>query len=256
MKGSIRCCSVIAILAALLVVATAAMAASSHNLATAPAGNGNANPGIAPPNSNPLGETYARWGAAWWQWIFSLPRTNHPFFGSGLVDCSYGQKGTVWFLVGNFSGGTVSRTCDVPVGTRLFIPVYNAWADNTGTPPPLPAWQELADFVKAMVDAGVVHASIDGVSVRNLSAYRAAYAPFEYDLAKSDNLLSGDPFNLQIPGSGWPSLHVSPAASDGYWLMLEPLPPGKHEINFGGTASNFMIDITYHITIVPPGRSH
>lgn len=36
------------------------------------------------------------------------------------------------------------------------------------------------------------------------------------------------------PGSDWPSTFVCPAAADGYWLMLEPLPPGRHLINFGG----------------------
>jgi hypothetical protein len=47
---------------------------------------------------------------------------------------------------------------------------------------------------------------------------------------------------------------IFPAASDGYWLMLEPLNPGNH--NFGGTGKNtgFQIDITYTIIVVPKGQ--
>ncbi|HEY1497424.1 MAG TPA: hypothetical protein VGF49_22860 [Candidatus Solibacter sp.] len=63
-------------------------------------------------------------------------------------------------------------------------------------------------------------------------------------------------FGGDAPGPDWPSTLVFPAASDGYWLMLNPLSPGPHIINFGGTAKNtsFQLDITYNITVVPKGR--
>jgi hypothetical protein len=162
------------VLAALVVLATTAMAAP---------GDGNVNPGIAPPNSSPLDTSYARWGAAWWQWIFSMPLTNHPFFSSGAVDCSCRQPGSqVWFLAGNFAGGAVTRQCNVPVGTRLFFPVFNAWADNTGNPPTTYTKQELVDLTAGMVNPAVVHASIDGVPVKNLSVTVVLWAQSETDL--------------------------------------------------------------------------
>jgi hypothetical protein len=62
-------------------------------------------------------------------------------------------------------------------------------------------------------------------------------------------------FGAKIPGTDWPTTFVFPAASDGYWLMLEPLPPGNHIINFGGASKDgtFQIDITYEIKVVPRG---
>jgi hypothetical protein len=62
-------------------------------------------------------------------------------------------------------------------------------------------------------------------------------------------------FGANMPGSDWPNTTVYPAASDGYWLMVEPLSPGKHTINFGGTTqSGFQLDITYELTVVPRGQ--
>jgi len=215
------------------------------------------NPDIAPPNSNPHGTSYARWGAAWWQWVLSLPANNppNPLLRTGSVDCSYGQFGHVWFLVGILSGGTVARSCSVPTGTWLFLPVLNAWADNTGVDSPtMFTLDQLKELAAGLVNSPVeLHASIDGAPVQNLLAYRAAYAPFGYLVPATDNLLQF--LGENVPGAGWPTRFVFPAASDGYWLMLKPLPPGPHTINFGATtATQFQLDITYQITVVPRGH--
>src|SRR4051794_21305710 len=96
----------------------------------------NGNPGIAPPNSTPHGASYGVWGAAWWQWIFSLPARSpaglpNPLFTDGAVDCSFGQSGHVWFLAGRIcftcSGvaTTAHRSCNIPTGTALFFPILN-----------------------------------------------------------------------------------------------------------------------------------
>ena len=224
----------------------------------------NANPGIAPPNSNPLGASYARWGAAWWQWVFSLHANVplNPLLATGAVDCSYGQLGQVWFLTGSISPGPTARSCKVPTGTWLFFPVLNAWADNTGfqgSGPFTLTLEQLKGLAASGSDASELHAHIDGVAVQNLSDYRAAYAPFSYTVPANDNMLQR--FGGYVPRSDgvfidWPSPFVTGAASDGYWLMLEPLPPGTHTINFGGTAKNssFKLDVTYTITVVPKGQ--
>src|SRR5450631_195145 len=54
------------------------------------------------------GRTYSEWSAAWEQWSYSIPASQHPLFDNG--DCSVGQSGPVWFLGGKFcyNGGTCS----------------------------------------------------------------------------------------------------------------------------------------------------
>jgi hypothetical protein len=44
----------------------------------------------------------------------------------------------------------------------------------------------------------------------------------------------------------------SPHVSDGFWIMLQPLPPGAHTIRFIGTAAGgFGVDIKYNLTVAP-----
>jgi hypothetical protein len=95
----------------------------------------NPNPGVLPPNSHPFGKTYGEWNAGWWQWFFSVPASKNPGLATnGAVDCRVGQSGNVWFLAGQFqSSGSFTRSCTVPAGKALFIPLINSWVDNVCT---------------------------------------------------------------------------------------------------------------------------
>jgi hypothetical protein len=76
--------------------------------------------------------TYGEWNARWWQWFFSVPASKNPGLATnGAVNCSVGQSGDVWFLAGYFLGsGSFTRSCTIPAGKALFIPLINSWADN------------------------------------------------------------------------------------------------------------------------------
>jgi hypothetical protein len=92
-----------------------------------------------------------------------------------------------------------------------------------------------------------LHASINGVSI---PAYRAQSAVFSYTFPATNNLYQF--FGLNVPGAEWPSTTVFPAVSDGYWVMIDPLPPGTYTLKFGGIFNNgFGVDVTYHLTIAP-----
>jgi len=219
---------------------------------------------IAPPTSHPFGASYDEWSARWWAWIYSIPAVPpnwlpNPLFTNGRVDCSYRQsthEGSehVWFLVGVISG-TAERTCTLPAGTALFFPMFNAEADNVGfdqngaTPPTHFDVPTLEGFVQGGVDSVIPHATIDNVPVSNASAYRARFAPFGFTVPRVDNLYGV--FGAQVPGISWPNTRIFPVAADGYYLMVEPLAPGRHTINFGAMArdGSFQINITYHLVV-------
>jgi hypothetical protein len=60
------------------------------------------------------------------------------------------------------------------------------------------------------------------------------------------------PPNNILGSSGGPGMSVS----DGYWLMLRRLSPGKHTIKFGGgfvsgVGAGFSENVTYNITVSP-----
>jgi hypothetical protein len=205
------------------------------------------NRGVAPRDSKPHGMSYDEWSVRWWQWVFSLPANNSPILDTG--DCSAGQSGHVWFLAGAFAPTTVTRQCTIPPGTALFFPLANGWADNTGCPYTTFTAQELANFAASFVDAaGPVTCTIDGVAVKYVanaatSPYRVGPQVFSYKLARRDNILANY-FGATCIADG---IVVTPAAEDGEYLMLEPLPAGHHTIHF--TVQEYL-DITYRLTVL------
>lgn len=56
--------------------------------------------------------------------------TSSPLFDT--ADVNAGQTGHVWFLGGNFTGGSENRTATIPAGVALFFPILNTSFDNTG----------------------------------------------------------------------------------------------------------------------------
>jgi hypothetical protein len=209
---------------------------------------------VMPLSSKPFGASYGTWSARWWQYAYQFPIHNPPYTGSiynPLFDetgsqCSLGQSGKVWYLVGVFNvSGTVSRSCTVPSNVELFFPIANAEWDNLCVDPPLTV-DELRQKVGQVVDTTTeLHATLDGAPLSDdLFAFRVRSPVFSYTLPPEDNIAQA--FGCDVSGT------VYPVVADGFYLMLTPLSPGRHTINFGGTfgpPNNFSLDITYNLTV-------
>jgi hypothetical protein len=204
---------------------------------------GNPNPGVIPINARPNGLSYGEWSARWWDWVLSIPPSMNPLLDTTGAFCTQGQSGHVWFLAETF-GGSASRTCTVPAGTMLFFPILNGVfgsglgdcpAGNPGAGCSVPTLRAAA---AANVDPPVtLLVSIDGVPLKDLSAYRATSPVFSYTVT-SDNLVG-------LPGGTY-----SPVVSDGYWLMLAPLSEGVHTIFIEGISSGgFETDVSYTLHV-------
>jgi hypothetical protein len=240
------------------------------------------NPGIIPPQGHPHGATYGEWSARWWQWAYQTPVHGSrgevtPFLaGNGTpqspasVDCSYGQSGHVWFLGGTyqptFPGGTAvsffaNRSCTIPSGTTLFLPIINSEWDNVNVVGELPFTMDEAQLrAKAAADIDSIQsmsATVDGRPVAGVSGpdtpYRVQSPLFSYTLPL-DNLPTAA-FGSQFAGTTPPP----GAVADGVFLMIAPLSVGTHVLHWEGTALppsglSFAQDITYHITVTPRGH--
>ena len=85
---------------------------------------------------------------------------------------------------------------------------------------------------------------VDGLNVGNLDGYR-----FQSPL-----------INLTFPENNIAGVtpQTAKAVSDGFWILLEPLSPGRHEIHFKAALgdptatgfTNFALDVKYLLTIV------
>ena len=227
----------------LTVGALLAVALTAPLAAAAP----NPNPGILPPQARAHGKTYGEWAAVWWQWALSIPEAENPVADTTGEFCDVGQTGPVWFLAWSF-GSSVEKSCAIPAGKSIFTPVYN-WIFGSGVfdcEPTVPGVtcdvevlrQSAAQNTEA---AELLEATIDGVPVQNLRDYRAASPPFPVSFPE------GAVFGIP-PGTHFP--HIS----DGYWLMLAPLPVGKHEIRVRVRAPNttsglIEFDSVFHLSV-------
>ena len=79
---------------------------------------------------------------------------------------------------------------------------------------------------------------IDGVSLTNLTNYRATSPNIVFAVAPSPNVLG------VVAGSG-------ELVGDGYYLLLAPLPSGQHTIHFKGTFSQWgaVVEESYYLTV-------
>jgi hypothetical protein len=136
------------------------------------------------------------------------------------------------------STGSFTRSCSVPAGKAIFFPVASAEDSAPEEPafgcgsslPPLIAGTiaELRQCAASFVFQGVtgLSAEIDGEAIPNLKERFDVQSPaFGYTLP-ADNVLKA------IGETGIPAGTYFPAAADGVYVMLSPLPPGRHVLEF------------------------
>jgi hypothetical protein len=237
---------------AVMVVVVGSMVAAMPPVAQADSSN--PNPGVFPLDSNPYGNSYGEWSARWWQWALSIPVATNPVLDETGANCAEGQSGPVWFLAGSFFGGTFERTCSIPPGKALFLPIVNAAfgaavGDCDPTNPGVPCdVAVLRQAAKESMDPVTIEASIDGVPLRGLIDYRVQSPVFSVSLPEGNV-----PESLGLPA---PSGTYEPMVSDGYWLMFIPLSAGAHTIHFknsitSGPFAGTETEVTYHLTVGP-----
>jgi len=218
---------------------------------------------------------FGAWSAKWWQWALSIPlytdagEPNHPLFDG--EDCSVGQSGHVWFLGGRFCEtgkecplpGTVVRSCTIPKGTALFIPIVNAedsLLEETELGGSNLTIESMRTFLAGVLETVTnLELKVDGIPVQNLKEdFRVKSPVFNFRLPEP--LYNGDkPNNVftAIESGNYPAgTYYHQAVGDGFYVMLKPLPVGPHTIDFSGTFPNgpgpeddFIISMIYNITV-------
>ena len=202
------------------------------------------------------GEAQNALAADWMTWALSFPMSNSPMFDSDGSRAHLGNLPSVFFLGGSFGGDAV-RTFSVPLGKPIFFPVANNLSFQTcpgGADCVLPDTDSsIRQDAKNYVDSKLLFmsATVDGVSLNaELLNHRQASPP---GLTVSSVLLPELGFcwpNTDCASS--PTYTNGIAATDGYWLMLNPLSPGNHTISFSAAFTDgTSLNITDNISAVP-----
>lgn len=186
---------------------------------------------VVPPDQAVLGTTQAEWSQRWWQWAGSFDRAESPVADTTGERCALKQEGDVWFLAGTYGTKRTVRTCRVPAGKHLFFPLINyvvfPLPDRPGNClSNMSGAARLTDNVSALV------LDIDGKTFDSLALHRQA-TPSCFDLGARTS----------------PPTRVFPSAANGYYVMVRPLPPGTHTLNFGGVLPGMQQAVTYTLEV-------
>src|SRR5450631_2228502 len=198
---------------------------------------------IVQPDDKYAGKTYGQWSASWWQWAAAISKPNSPVDDPNGDNCAVNQQGPVWFIAGNTTGGTTRRTCTVPDGKGILVPIINgecSTVEGNGT-----TEQELRACAKGQIDAvTVTEATIDGRAVNlgrpNVGRFRFVSPLFQISFAPNNA------FGVNA-GTG-------KSVADGFWVLVKPLKTGNHTIDFHGRAvfpgsPPFDIDLHYKLKV-------
>ncbi len=188
-----------------------------------------------------LGKTMGEWSMKWWQWALAIPAATNPMLDNSGAFCDVKQTGAVWFLAGIFSGGTTERNCTIPHGKHILFPIANAFWINSALDDPNNTEADYRQFANDFLPpsiGGDLEATLDGSPIifNPKTPIIRSQSPVFSVKFPADNIFGLDP-NL---------LTGYPIVSDGFWVMLPPLPRGTHVLHFRAGQSQ---NVTYHLTI-------
>jgi sugar lactone lactonase YvrE len=173
---------------------------------------------VLPPRLDVKGKSLVEWQRALFRWTSRIPTDGpqpHPGLAEGEVDCSYGQRGRVWFL----EAGGVERSCSIPFGKIVYVPV-NFWfclpeADGI----PFPECESQGD---PYLEEAVATLRVDGRRF-DMRPWRTDAGRFALRLAEANI------WELFLGGDLGPTTELS---SDGMGALVL-LGPGRHTIVAG-----------------------
>jgi hypothetical protein len=186
---------------------------------------------LLPATQEVAGASQSQWSRRWWQWALSFDAEDSPVADQAGALCRAGQQGPVWFLAGGFGNARIARECTVPAGKYLFFPLANYVAMPTEGG--MPACDTMMRDARQLTDgASRLVLKIDGQPQAGLEAHRVdTRGCFDAGARRS------------------PPEAAFPSAGNGYYVMLKPLPPGTHEIEFGAVLPAVTQAITYRLKV-------
>ena len=201
---------------------------------------------IFPPESKPYGLTFAEHQKNFWKWLLEIPANESPVNDRTGEKCANGQSNTnssVFYLSMNI-GGTSERTCKVPVGKGLLIPVMQVeWSDKEAPGASVEELHKSAKKDQDSVNSLYLKIGDKEYKYKDLIKYRTETDVFK--VVFPDNGIFG-----VIEGG------ISNVVSDGFYIITEPLIRGNYSIHFksslicpdpGCAEPNFAQDIKYNI---------
>ena len=204
--------------------------------------------GVVDPADSVAGKSQYAWSADWWTSAGQASAAGNPLFsasGSDSLDLINQAGSPVYFLTGSVDGGAVDRTAHIGANQYIFFPVFNYLEWKSFTPDPgvvPPIGDDTCNSAIGATDPSLIDdifATLDGAPiVANIVSYRQS-CQGQPDIPPATEPAIDGAFQASAPAGSlfeaFGTENPETFASDGYWLMLEPLPVGTYALSFGGT---------------------
>ena len=171
----------------------------------------------------------------WWQWAMAIPASQSPIYDKTGNDCGIAQRGDIWFLAGS-TGSTVTRSCAVPAGTRLLVPIVNTFCFPDASFTEDFCVTDTDNFIDSFA-GGTVLLEVDGTPVTPVDVRDET----DFSIAVGRNGVFGTK----------PGIYRATIAR-GYWGLVGPLDAGPHQVHVAASGPLFGLDVTYLLNVVEP----
>jgi hypothetical protein len=214
------------------------------------------NANIFTPQDKPYSLTYEEYAKNFWKWLVSIPKTHSPesdLTGERSANGQTNLKSPIFYLsIGPNGGPAVERTCTIPNGKGILIPVMVVVISDKEVPEiPNPTIEDLSRKAKKDQDSVTeMYLRIDNeeYKIEDLSKYR----------------IHTDEFDVKFPQNAIWDVSEGPAkaVADGHYILSKPLSRGEHIVHWKSSLtcvnregepkcvdSNFVQNIKYTITV-------
>jgi hypothetical protein len=215
----------------------------------------------------PFGTSYDEWISRYWNWQMSLPIEESTPIPGG---CFIHESGLMVMLYEAERGGEneiYDQVCEISSQQGIMIPLWVAWCDIGSDQkriqnPSINLDMKLTECARKVYNLGNIGAEmeIDGLPATKLDVRLSLISGLlDYKINSLENVseIYSKGFNLTVPSN--PAFkNLVPgerrAGSHGWWVFLDPLPPGKHTISYyvrvtsPGTVPT-SLDITYFMNV-------
>ena len=202
---------------------------------------------IYPPGSSPYGISYKDNIKNFWIHVISIPSDQSPYNDKTGEKCAVGQENSgspVFYLVGT-GGGKAERTCTIPYGKGVLIPVMIVEVSDKEVPNvPVEELHKIATKDQDSVTSLYLKIDDKEYDFNYLKKFRAHTDAF--DVVFPENAIFGV------------TAGKSKAVADGYYIMTDVLPKGKHEVHYKSSLicpgvdclePNFAQDVKYTLVV-------
>jgi hypothetical protein len=187
--------------------------------------------GIIPPESKPSGLSYEDHVMNFWKLMLSIPIEQNPMEDETGEICTHGQntsRSSVFYLTANAGGASV-KTCEIPSGLSLLIPVITVTSSDEENPSAtVDELHNIAQNDQDHVDSLYLRINGHEFPYEELLKYRLHTR--EFQVMFPENALDG-----AAPGP-------ATVVADGYYVITEPLGPGEYNIQFKGSVVCLEVD--------------